>query len=250
MAVILFWVAAPYAWAQTADPILRMELGSHNAGIFALAIDPANQILVTGSEDKTVRVWDISDGAKLLRILRPPVGDREQGHIFAVALAPDRRTIACGGRTGSPKQGDGCVYLFDRETGALTRRLGGLPGWVQGLSYTADGRFLAAVTGERGGKTAWAGMSVFRLPDYALVAVDRDYENFSRHVQSAPSGSKLATTSLDGFVRFYDLSALQGEPNESPVPLAPVSKIRPPGVSVPGGWLSPLTARTWPWDFT
>ena len=146
---------------------------------------------------------------RLLRILRPPVGKGEQGHIFAVALSPDGRTMACGGRTGAPKQGDACVYLFDRDTGALTRRLGGLPGWVQDLVYTSDGRFLVAVMGERGGKTSWAGMSVFRLPDYTLVAEDRDYGNFIRPVESAPSGSKLATTCFDGFVRLYDLSALK-----------------------------------------
>ena len=235
IAVILFLGAVPEARAQTTEPILRMEFGTHNAGIFGIAMDPSNRILVTGSEDKTVRVWDISSGARLLRTLRPPVGKGEQGHIFAVALSPDGQTIACGGRTGAPKQGDACVYLFDRDTGTLTRRLGGLPGWIQYLDYTADGRFLAAVTGERGGKTNWAGMNLFRLPDYTLAAEDRDYGNFIRSVASDPSGSKLATTCFDGFVRLYDLSALQAKDTASPVPIAPVSKIRPPGGQLPWG---------------
>ena len=60
IAVILFLGAVPHARAQTTEPILRMELGTHNAGIFGIAMDPSNRILVTGSEDKTVRVWDIS----------------------------------------------------------------------------------------------------------------------------------------------------------------------------------------------
>ncbi|HUT69716.1 MAG TPA: caspase family protein [Desulfatiglandales bacterium] len=215
--------------AQTTEPILRTELGTHNATIFSIATDPSNRILVTGSEDKTVRVWDISDGVRLLRILRPPVARWEQGQIFAVALSPDGRTVAIGGRTGNPKQGDACVYLFDRATGVLTRRLGGLPGWIQNLVYTPDGRFLVAVTGERGGKVSWAGMSIFRLPDYALVAEDRDYGNLIRGIESSPSGSLLATTCFDGFVRLYDLSALKAEDASLPRPIAPVSKVRPPG---------------------
>ena len=235
MATIIFLGTIGHSRAQTTEPILRMELGTHNAGIFALAMDPANRILVTGSEDKTIRVWDIANGATLLRILRPPAGDWEQGQIFAVALAPDGRTIACGGRTGAPKQGDGCVYLFDRETGALMQRLGGLPGFVQHLAYTGDGRFLAAVTGERGGMADWSGMHVFRLPDYTLVAQDRDYGNLIKWIASAPSGAKLATTCLDGFVRLYDLSALETPDAASPVPIAPVSKIRPPGGERPWG---------------
>jgi WD40 repeat protein len=222
------------ALAQTTEPILRVEVGTHNAGIFSIALDPSNRILVTGSEDKTVRVWDLSGGGKLLRILRPPVGEWEQGHIFAVALSPDGGTLACGGRTGSPKQGDACVYLFDRATGALTRRLGGLPGWVQHLAYTSDGRFLVAVMGEGGGKASWAGMSIFRLPDYALVAEDRDYGDFVKWTESDPTGSRVATTCYDGLIRLYDLSALTAQNVSSPRPIAPVSKLRPPGG--PGPW--------------
>jgi WD40 repeat protein len=235
LATIIFIGIVEPVFAQTTEPILRVEVGTHNASIFGIAMDPSNRILVTGSEDKTVRVWDISSDVRLLRIIRPPVGEGEQGQIFTVALSPDGRTIACGGRTGSPKQGDGCIYLFDRDTGALTRRIGGLPGWVQDLEYTGDGRFLAAVVGERGGKTNWAGLSVFRLPDYTLVAEDRDYGNFTRSVESDPSGAKLATTCFDGYVRLYDLSVLQSLDASSPVPIAPVSKILPTGGQLPWG---------------
>jgi WD40 repeat protein len=181
------------AWSQTTEPILRLEVGTHNAGIWDIAIDASNRILVTGSEDKTVRVWDISSRGKQLRILRPPVGEGEEGHIFAVALSPDARTVACGGRTGSLKQGNVCVYLFDRATGALTRRLGGLPGFVQHLVYTSDGRFLVAAMGVGGGMARTAGVRIYRLPDYALVAEDRDYGDFVRRAESDPTGSRVAT---------------------------------------------------------
>ena len=67
--------------------------------------------LVTGSEDKTVRVWDISGRGELLRILRPPVGEGEVGKIYAVALSPDGGTVACGGLTGSPNRlMHGCFF--------------------------------------------------------------------------------------------------------------------------------------------
>ena len=168
LASILFLWAAEPALAQTTEPMLRLEVGAHNAGIWGIAIDTSNRILVTGSEDKTARVWDISGRGELLRILRPPVGAGEEGLVYAVALSPDAGTVALGGRTGSLQQSDACVYLFDRTTGALTRRLGGLPGYVHHLVYTSDGRFLVVAMGK-------GGMRLYRLPDYAFVAEDSDY---------------------------------------------------------------------------
>jgi WD40 repeat protein len=239
LGMIWILVLGQGAWlsvlAQTQEPILRLDVGTHNAGVWGLALDPSNRILVTSSEDKTLRVWDISGRGELLRVLRPPVGEGEEGHVFTVALSPDARTVACGGRTGSPKHGDACVYLFDRATGAMIRRIGGFPGWIQHLSYTPNGRFLAVVTGEGGGKAGWSSMRIFRLPDYALVAEDKDYGDFVKWVESNPTGTRVATSCYDGFVRLYDLTTLAGHDSSSPRPIAPVSKIRPPGGRRPWG---------------
>ena len=198
VAVLVAWEPA---WAQTSEPILSVEVGTHNAGIMRIALDPSNRILVTGSEDKTVRVWDISGRGELLRILRPPVDAGNVGKINGVALSPDGATVACGGFTGSPQVGDAWVFLFDRTTGAMTRRLGGLPGAVHHLAYTNDGRFLVVTMGK-------GGMRLYRLPDYALVAADSNYGNVAEWAESDPTGSRLATSGWDGFIRLYDLSVL------------------------------------------
>jgi WD40 repeat protein len=234
---ILFLMASGPAWAQTTEPVLRLEVGAHSAGIWGIAIDPTNRILVTGSEDKTVRVWDISGLGELLRILRPPVGAGEEGLVFSVDLSPDAGTVALGGRTGSLQQSDACVYLFDRTTGALTRRLGGLPGYVNHLAYTSDGRFLVVGMGK-------GGMRLYRLPDYAFVAEDSDYGGMCRWAVSDPTGSRLATGSYDGFIRLYDLSGLTAGDASSPRPIVPVSKLQPPGGLRPNGLaFSPDGAR-------
>ena len=234
-AVILILVAVLPALAETDEPILRMEVGAHSAGIWSIALGPSNRILVTGSEDKTARVWDLSGRGELMRTLRPPVGEGEEGQIFAVALSPDEKTVACGGRTGSFQQQDVCVYLFDRETGALVRRLGGLPGFVQHLAYSRDGRFLAVATGARGGRASWAVMRLYRVPDYTLAAEDRDYGDFVKWAEFDPAGKRLATASFDGFVRLYDISGLGVPAGPPPRPLAPASRIRPAGGERPWG---------------
>jgi len=50
------------------EPILRIDTGMHTAIIKKMDVDAAERYLVTGSDDKTVRVWSLSDG-RLLRHL-------------------------------------------------------------------------------------------------------------------------------------------------------------------------------------
>ncbi len=216
------------ACAQTSEPILSIEVGTHSAGIMRIALDPSNRVLVTGSEDKTVRVWDISGRGELLRILRPPVGADNVGRINGVALSPDGGTVACGGITGSPQTGDAWVFLFDRATGVMTRRLGGLPGIVHHLSYTNDGRFLVVTMGR-------GGIRLYRLPDYTLVATDSNYGDLIQWAESDPTGTRLATSSWDGLIRLYDLSALKASDGFSARPIAPVFKLRPHSGKRPWG---------------
>ena len=218
--------AAGSAFPQTSEPILRVEVGTHNAGILRIATDPSNRFLVTGCEDKTVRVWDLSRRGELLRILRPPVDAGNVGKIHAVALSPDAGTVACSGFTGFPQAGDAWVFFFDRASGAMVRRLGGLPGSVFSLAYTPDGRFLVVAMGR-------GGIKIYRLPDYSLVAEDKEYGSFARWAEVDPAGKRLATSGWDGFIRLYDLSALAPQTGSSPLSIAPVSKLRPQGGTRP-----------------
>ena len=84
---------------------------------------------------------------RLLQVLRPPIGEGNEGRLYAVAISPDARTIATGGWTG--REGNYSIYLFDRQSGRLTRRIGGLPNVIAHLAYSKDGRFLAAGLGRQ-----------------------------------------------------------------------------------------------------
>ena len=151
-----------------------------------------------GGRDRAVRVWSIDD-RKLLRTIWIPSGPENVGNVFAVALSPDKLTIAVGGVT-QRLLGQHPIYLFDRASGSLIRRIetdtGDIPDFVK---FSPDGRFLAALIGTEG-------LQVFdREMGWKKVFEDRVYGDGGQGLTFS-SGGRLATTSLDGRIRLYAYS--------------------------------------------
>lgn len=74
MLIILLNAFYSFASEPPSEPILRIETGMHTAEIRRISIDSDERFLVTGSNDKTIRLWELKSG-KLLKVLRPPVGE-------------------------------------------------------------------------------------------------------------------------------------------------------------------------------
>jgi WD40 repeat protein len=190
---------AECADAQTAfhsdGPALRIETGMHTATIGGIDVDAGERFLVTASDDKTARVWDLKDG-RPLQVLRPPQGAGNEGKLYAIAISPDGTTVAVAGWTG-PDSGPFSVYLFDRARGTLTRSIPGLPSVVSHLSYSTDGRYLAvSLAGPNG-------VRVYRSADYSEAARDSVYGDACYWAEFDRAG-RLVTASDDGFIRLYD----------------------------------------------
>ncbi|MBO0758257.1 MAG: hypothetical protein J2P54_20600, partial [Bradyrhizobiaceae bacterium] len=99
------------------EPILRIETGMHSAPITRIGVDATCRLMVTGSDDKTARLWAVPESGvgepQLMGVLRAPIGLRNEGIVEAVALSPDGRFAAVGA---------GQVYIFDTASGSLMRR--------------------------------------------------------------------------------------------------------------------------------
>jgi hypothetical protein len=106
-------------------------LRGHEDSVSSVAISADGQTLVSGSEDMTIKLWNLKTG-DLLRTLTGHEGD-----VSSVAISPDGQTLASGGE-------DNTIKLWNLKTGDLLRTLTGHEGPVHSVAISADGQILAS----------------------------------------------------------------------------------------------------------
>src|SRR5271157_4561145 len=94
-------------------PILTVETGGHHARVRSLLWQDTSTVL-SGGEDKVVKVWDLQQGQRLARSLRPPIWRGPAGTIYAMAMTrPDgngQSFLAVGGYGVESRRGDLTIF--------------------------------------------------------------------------------------------------------------------------------------------
>ncbi len=176
--------------------MLRIETGMHVAPIKRIGVDRACRIAVTGSDDKTARVWSLPQ-ARLLHTLRVPIGPGNGGKIYAVAMSPDGRWIAAGGWDAQVQLNhQNFVYIFEASTGAMVARVGPFGNVINNLAFSSDGRWLAATS------HAEVGLKVIDAQTWKIAFEDKNYGGDSYGAAFAADG-RLYTVAFDGKLRQY-----------------------------------------------
>ena len=107
-------------------PLIRTFEG-HQSGVSSVAMAPDSRTALSGSYDKTLKLWDLKSGA-LLRTF-----EGHQGGVSSVAMAPDGLTAISGSH-------DKTLKLWDLMSGRLLRTLEGHSGSVNALAINQDGK--------------------------------------------------------------------------------------------------------------
>jgi small GTP-binding protein len=92
-----------------------------------VAVTPDGRRVISGSNDGTVRVWDLGTGQCLATL------ENHIDFVWGVAVTPDGRRVISG-------SDDGTVRVWDLETGQCLATLEGHTGGVDDVAVTPDGR--------------------------------------------------------------------------------------------------------------
>lgn len=178
-------------------------LTGHKKDVRAVAYTPDGR-LVSGSSDKTVRVWDPTTGACVTTIKAPNV-------VYAVAVSPDGSTIAHAGRYADAATQTNTVHFWNLTTGKPgptwdfpwqlhSSGRGPFPRSIWSLAYSAGGGLIAAAGRVMGGGNIPNGGG----GQWRELAGPRDgvLPEDTYAVAFAPTGTTLAATRLRA-VSFY-----------------------------------------------
>jgi len=216
------------ALAQS-TPLIIWGVNGHSSTVTDVAFSPNGAVMVSGSFDKTVKLWSVADGAlvgvlsghtaevksvafspdgrlvasagydrtvKLWRVADGALVATLTGHadtVRSVAFSPDGSLVASGSQ-------DRTVNLWRVADGTLVRTLAGNANWVMSVAFAPDGNTVVSGGADRS-VTQW------RVSDGQLVRRLTGHSDWVMSVAVSPNGQRIASAGLDASVRVWDANS-------------------------------------------
>ena len=167
------------------DQGLLLTIRGHEDTVNSAQFSPDGSMIVSASDDKTVRIWDSTTGV--------PFGAPLRGHeapVKVVCFSPDGKKIASG-------SADTTIRVWDAQTGApIGLPLCGHEGNINTVLFSPDGTQIVSGSAD-------ATIRVWNLQT-GKVTVLRGHDNAILAASFTPDGTCIVSASLDGRVHIWD----------------------------------------------
>lgn len=161
---------------------------AHRLGIAAVAISGDGRLGLTGSYDKTVRVWDL-ENSTLVDTLYPP----HEGVVYAVAAAS-------GSPLAASASGDRTIRIWDLRSNTSLATLSGHQHRVYDLALSRDGTRLLSGSHDRS-------VRFWDVASATTLCTLRGHSDAVLAVAFAPDEQSAVSAAKDGTIRVWQLGA-------------------------------------------
>jgi WD40 repeat protein len=159
-------------------------LREHESSIGSVAFSPDGKLMVTASDDKTARLWDVATG-KEIAVLRG-----HEGPVTFAAFSPNGMLVMTASE-------DTTARLWDTTTSKEITPLKGHEGPVTSAAFSPDGKRVVTVSEDK----------TVRLWDVATgkeTTMLRGHEGPVTSAAFSPDGKRVVTASKDKTARLWD----------------------------------------------
>ena len=195
--IFLAFLLIPASGRAAENVILSLDTGGHMALIRSIAFTPDGQRLISASDDKTIRVWDLATGKSAT--LRGEIGEGDAGKVLTIAVSPDGRLLAAGGRLKTDGIEDFPIRLYDLASGGIVGLFRGHQDAVLSLAFSPDGSTLASGSADDVA-------IVWNVESRQPAARMEGHKGDVNVVRFSADGSRLYTGSDDHMVGIWDAS--------------------------------------------
>jgi len=170
------------------------RIAAHSAAAYALGFSHDGELLATGGEDGRVRLWNPLSGEVLQEM---SVGSA----VSSTSFHPSGFSLALGRQNGAVLSWD----LRASQARTILERPGG---WINALTYSPDGRYLAVASGAKQNDGQPSGQ-LYGLTDQSLEGFALEGNPTVRSLAFSPDGTMLALGVEDGRIHLWDMGRLK-----------------------------------------
>ncbi|MFW6359623.1 MAG: caspase family protein [Chroococcales cyanobacterium] len=169
---------------------LKFTLSEHTDIVQTVAVSPNGKILASGSQDKTIKLWNLTTGE-----LRHTLTGHSSA-VLSLAFSPDGKTLASASNL---EVNSSAIKLWDVETGKLNRTLGDslLALRVSCIAFSPDSQFLASGQLD-------ATIKLWHLPSGKVRQTLRGHGWDVRSLAFSRDGKVLVSGGMDGAVKIWN----------------------------------------------